>query len=86
MAEETKEPTLEQQATQEEQNIKVSGRWLSALETCTFHGRYASDIADLIGFFKREQDASKKRLDALVAKLKMPMASFTPKEKVEVAQ
>lgn len=79
MAEENEVP-LQVQAQREEQNIKVSERWLDALGTCTFHGRYARDIADLVGYLKMEHDAGKKRLEAIVAKLKMPMATFESKK------
>ena len=79
MAEENEVP-LQVQAQREEQNIKVSKRWLEALETSTFHGRYARDIADLVGYLNMEHDAGKKRLDAIVAKLKMPMDSFESKK------
>ena len=75
MAEENEVP-LQVQAQREEQNIKVSKRWLEALESSTFHGRYARDIADLVGYLNMEHDAGKKRLEAIVAKLKMPMAEF----------
>jgi len=44
-------------------DIKVSGRWLEALDACTFHGRHAADIATLRSFLQMQHNGAKKMLD-----------------------
>ena len=46
-----------------EQDIKVSSRWLEALDYCTFHGRSATDIATLQGFLKNQNEMAKAELE-----------------------
>ncbi len=65
---------------EEEKNIKVSKRWLDALEQCTFHGRHAEDIAGLNQFLKVEHEAAKKRLEALIDAQKAPAPSWAKQE------
>ena len=61
-------------------NIRVSGRWLAALETCTFHGRHAADIAGLVDFLTAQYRFNKEQLDkAIEAEGLKAKVEFGPK-------
>ena len=47
-------------------DIRVSGRWLDALDTPTFRGCYAADIATLRSFIQTLHDEAKKMLDKML--------------------
>ena len=49
-----------------DQNIRLTGRLLKAVECCTFHGRDAGDVAILTGYLMNERDQAKKALDKLI--------------------
>ncbi len=66
-------------AETEEKNVKGWARALEALETSTFHGRYAIEIANLMGMAKTELDGSRKRLDAVLEQIKHPAPEWNKK-------
>ena len=74
-------PTLtpQQAAEREELQVKEWSNVIDALESCTFHGRYAGEISRLIAISKHERKGAKARLDEAVDKIKHPVPEWKPK-------
>jgi hypothetical protein len=71
-----KDPSLQDVANFEQSAVKEWQNSLDAMDSCTFHGRYAESVANLKGLCKLQVEEHKKRLDAAIDKVKHPMATF----------
>jgi len=67
-----------------EGNVKIAARWIDAVKTSTFHGKYAIDIGMLIGFLESQHDKNKADLAALVDSIKHPAPEFKKSEPEKV--
>lgn len=86
MTTEQKGPTPEQLATGFEESMKNWKRASEALETCTFHGRYAREIAGLIEFSKVAFEKDKQNFEKALDQIKTPKPAWNKPEAVGAAQ
>lgn len=63
-----------------EGNVKIAARWIDAVETSTFHGKYAIDIGMLIGFLKEQHAKNKSDLAKVLDEVKYPAPEFKKSE------
>ena len=73
---------LQAEISRHEGNMKQSSKWIEALQTCTFHGRHAEDVAAMIAFLRFQHDAAKRAVAEAMDKVKTPQPEFgKPAEK-----
>ena len=61
---------------QEDSNVKGWKRSVEALETSTFHGRFAPEIATLVHMCRTEHEKAQRRLVAAQEQVSKPMGDW----------